>query len=327
LLSCWHLTRSPSPDHSQLVIAAFLCALAVWSKQITVFLFVGQLVYLMLARNRRIPFIFAAWSVSFCGLGAMASAASFGFGNIWFNMVTIPSSLPWADIPARLANRPWPLVAQVALPGLALFLLWRCKRWPQATRESGRFFHLTAAVYCAMLPVGLVAYCKIGGDTNLLHSWSYLMPGLLLAWLSGSSGMSATPRHLLIVTAAALALHWPRLTTLPVQPHTSHLTMARQITTAFPETVWFPQNPVITFFSSGRLWHSEDGIVTRHLAGFTLRGSELQGHLPPHLKAVCYPVFTKTHAVMPLLPEFSRNTELPYWTLLTQAEKADSTRE
>jgi hypothetical protein len=327
LLSCWRLTRFPSLDQVQLAIAAFLCAVAIWSKQITVFLFLGQFAYLMFARNRNTALAYAAWSAAFCGLGAMAAAAAFGFANLWFNLVTIPSHLPWADIPARLASRPWALVAHVALPGVALFILWRCKRWPQASHESGRFFQLTAAVFCAMLPVGLVAYCKIGGDTNLLHSWSYLMPGLLLVWLSGHSGISATPRHLLIVTAAALVLQWPRLTTLPTRPQTSHFIMARQVTTAFPDTVWFPQNPVITFYASGQLWHSEDGIVTRHLAGFDLHGLDFQQHLPPRLKAVCYPIFTKTHAVMSLLPGFSRNTELPYWTLLTQPEATIPARE
>jgi hypothetical protein len=115
-------------------------------------------------------------------------------------------------------------------------------------------------------------------------------------------------------------LHWSRLTTLPAQPHTQHLRMAGQITTAFPDAVWFPQNPVITFYATGRLWHSEDGIITRELAGCGLRGPDFRPHLPPRLQAVVYPVFTKTHAVMSLLPEFSRSTELPYWTLLTRPD-------
>jgi hypothetical protein len=317
LLSCWRLTRLPMPNHRQLATAGVLCALAIWSKQITVFLFVGQFAYLIVAQNRRIAFIYAGWTAAWCALGVVVAASAFGFDNLWFNLVTIPASLPWADIPARLSNRPWHLLAQIALPASGLLLLWRFKHWPQSTHESGRFFQLTATVFCAMLPVGMVAYCKIGGDTNLLHSWSYLMPGLVLRWLSGHSGLSAAPRHLLVGTACALVLHWPRLTSLPVQPHVGHLAMANQITAAFPDTVWFPQNPVITFYACGRLWHSEDGIVTRHLAGRGLRGSDFQQHLPPHLKAVTYPVFTKTHAVMSLLPEFSRNTELPYWTLLT----------
>lgn len=323
LLSCWCLTRGARLQHRDFATAAALCALTIWSKQTAVFLFAGQFIYLLFAQGRGTALVYTGWVVGFNVLSAAAATVAFGFDNLWLNLVAIPARLPWADIPARLAMRPLALIAQVVLPSLGLLLLWRTNRWPQATTASGRFFQVTAAVYCAMLPVGLVAYGKIGGDTNLLHSWSYLMPGVLLVWLAGGHALSATSRQLPVVTVCVLALHWPRLISLPAQPHTRHLEMAGRITAAFPDAVWFPQNPVITFYAGGRLWHTEDGIVTRQLAGCGLRGPDFRPHLPPRLKAVVYPVFTKIHAVMPLLPEFNRTTELPYWILLTPSEPAN----
>jgi hypothetical protein len=327
LLSCWTLSRSARLLSPGLATAAALCTLAIWSKQTAVFLFAGQFVFLWVVHGRRTALLYAAWVAGCNGLAAAAAITAFGFDPLWLNLVTIPARLPWADVADRLAMRPFALLAQVGLPSLGLLGLRLTRRWPSAATVSGRFFQLTTSVYFALLPVGLLAYCKIGGDTNLLHSWSYLMPGVLLVWLAGGHRLAATARPLLIVTAGALVLHWPKLTSLPAQPHTRHLAMAGQITAAFPDAVWFPQNPVITFYAGGRLWHSEDGIVTRELAGCGLRGPDFRPHLPPGLKAVAYPVFNKTHAAMSLLPDFTRASELPYWTLLTAPEPAARTGE
>ncbi|HEX2862214.1 MAG TPA: hypothetical protein VHN79_11265 [Lacunisphaera sp.] len=327
LLSCWTLARPAAPRARDLGLAALLCALAIGSKQIAVFAAAGQGIFLLLAHGRRTALAYAGGLAACVLLGGTIMIAAFGRDALWLNLVAIPAKLPWADIPARLAMRPLALLAQVVLPLLGLLLLWRTGRWPHRGSVSGRFFQLTALVFGAMLPIGLAGYGKIGGDTNLLHSANYLMPAALLAWLVGGHQVVATARSLLVVTACALVLHWPRLTSLPVRPHTQHLAMAAQITAAFPQAVWFPQNPVITFYADGRLWHSEDGIVTRHLAGRGLRGPEFRPHLPPRLKAVAYPVFNKTHATMSLLPEFSRTTELPYWTLLTAPDPVTPRRE
>jgi hypothetical protein len=295
-----------------------LCALAVWAKQIALFLLPAQIAFLLIGRERAAAARYFAW-FALCNLLVLAIVVqAFGFANLWLNLVEIPGRLPWAEIPLRIAMRSWSLVAQIALPSLGLFALWLKGPWPARDRESGRFFQLVVFAYLAMLPVGLAAFLKIGGDTNLLHSWDYLLPGCLLAWLAVDYVTAAAAR-LLAVTALALALRWTDLVSLPARPLIRHFDAAVQLTATYPHAIWFPQNPLITFYADQELWHCEDGILTRFAAGYELREPDFRRHLPRHLQVVAYPATVKFPSALPLLPEFDFQISQPYWTLHTRA--------
>lgn len=318
LLSCWLLAHDQNPAGGRLVLAAGLCALAVWAKQITLFLLPAQLAFLWLGQGKIAAIRYLGW-VAFFGAVAFALAGSaFGFGNLWLNVVTIPGRLPWADIPSRLAMRPWSLIAQLILPSLGLIWLWRRKLWPSPLHESGRFFQLMVFAFVCMAPVGLAAYFKIGGDTNLLHSWDYLMPGCLFAWLATDRCLPQAVWRLLGITTCALALNWTDLTALPARPYTAHFESAAQLTATYPHAIWFPRNPLITFYTDHELWHVEDGIQTRFLADYGLRQPDFRRYLPPDLRAVTYPAIVESPFIKPLLSELSEVHRIRYWTTYTR---------
>ncbi len=328
LLSCWCLARRAQPTVGRLAVAAALCALAVWAKQIAIFLVPAQIAFLFLGGERTAARQYLA-AVAFFGLIAFAGAGwAFGFGNLWLNLVTIPGRLPWIDdVPARFAMRQWSLLAQLVLPAIGLVVMWRAKFWPGRATESGRFFHLAAWAAAAMLPVGLAAYLKIGGDTNLLHSWDYLLPGALLAWLAADRFSRSTPARLLAVTALAVALRWSDLVALPAGPFCAHFESAARLTAAYPRAIWFPRNPLITFYADRELWHSEDGIQTRFLANYGIRAPDFRRHLPPDLQAVAYPSVVEFPFAMPLLAELNTTDKLPYWTVHRRAAPPDTTEQ
>jgi hypothetical protein len=182
----------------------------------------------------------------------------FGFENLWLNLVDIPARLGWADISSRIALRKWALATQIVLPILGLVVVWRMHHWPSAQSASGRFFTLGALAYGAMLPIGLFAFFKIGGDTNLLHSWNYVMPAALLVWLTVQNGWGHLVQVASVLTIS-LCVHGSDFLNLPSRPYTQQLISAAELTDRFPRTIWFPQNPLITYFAHGKLWHSEDG--------------------------------------------------------------------
>jgi hypothetical protein len=318
LLSGWCLARQPNPSAPRLAAAAALCVLAIWSKQLAVLLMPAHVAFLLVSRNRAAALRYLGWFAIFGLLAAGFCVAAFGWDNLWLNLVAIPGRLPWAGIAARLAVRPWELVAQVLLPPAGLVVLWRMGRWPDRTQESGRFFRFTVLAYVAMLPLGLAAFFKIGGDTNTIHSWNYLLPGCLLAWLAADRMTSSAPSRLLAVSLVALALHGKDLVALPTRPLTRHLEVAAQLATVYPHAIWFPQNPVITFYADGRLWQSEDGVRTRNLAGYAPREADFRRYLPPNLQAIVYPANEDVSLAAALLSEFSQRTALSYWTLLTR---------
>lgn len=316
LLSCWCLARPTTPSQAWLAGAAVLCATAIWSKQVELFLLPAQLAYLWIGAGRPTAGRYLAWVALFVTLGLAAFTAAFGFENLWLNLVAIPGRLGWAAFWPRLLMRPWSLIAQVIAPTLGLLVLWRARRWPGRESASGRFFQITAFAFITMLPIGLAAYFKIGGDTNLLHSWQYLLPGATLVWLAHDRTTAAVALRLPAIVACGLLLRGKDLVAPHARPFTGHFAVAADLMRAHPHTLWFPQNPLITFYADGRLWHSEDGIATRHLAGYGLREIDFRRHLPsPRLEGVVYPIVVEFPFAMPLLPEFNQKMNLPHWTL------------
>jgi hypothetical protein len=320
LLSCWWLARPSRPQTMHLAIAAAFCALAISSKQIAVFLIAAQIAYLRLSGERAAT-RYLLWVALWGSFALGVSVWAFGWENIWLNLVAIPGRLPWADdLVAKLAIRRWPLIAQIVLPCLGLAILWYKKLWPDRGTESKRFFQLTVLAYLIMLPIGITGYLKIGGDTNLLHSWDYLFPGCLLVWLALTTENSSTRPWVRVLTATALAvaLRASDLSSFQAKTYTEHFTVASTLTAIFPHAIWFPRNPIITFYADHELWHSEDGVQTRFLANYGLREPDFRRHLPPNLQAVAYPSEFDSPFSMPLLSELSHATKLPYWTIYTR---------
>ena len=124
---------------------------------------------------------------------------------------------------------------------------------------------------------------------------------------------------MLAAGALALILHATDFASLRTRPFTEHFAGAAQLVAAYPQAIWFPQNPLITFYADGKLWHSEDGILTRNLAGLAPREADFRRHLPAGLQAIAYPENEDIAVSVALLPEFRQKTILPHWTLLTRS--------
>ncbi len=315
LVSCWWLARPGKPGGASLAAAAALATAAIWAKQIETFLALAQLWFLFVTAGRRLAGQYSAWLLLFNGLALGLFAWAFGFANLWLNLVAIPARLPWADFSERLAMQPLPMLAQLVAPAIALVWWGRKKGWPATDTESGRFFRIAAMAFATMLPVGLVGYFKVGGGTNLLHSWDYLLPALLLLWLAPVQATRSMLLRVLGITAVALLLRWEDITAVRSKPYTQDFAGARQLTALYPQSIWFPQDPLITFFTDGKLWHNEDGLYTRYLAGYGVRESDFRRHLPPNLRAVAYPSMVQFPFALQLLPEFNQRIAHGYWTI------------
>ena len=319
LLSNWWLAKPSNLRHGHYAIAAAFCSLAIWSKQITVFLVAAQLVYLFQVGQRAAIVKYLLWLAlwGFIALGLFVW--SFGWENLWLNLVVIPERLPWADdFFARLIRRRWPLIAQIGLPIIGLTVLRMKKIWPGSKTDGGRFFQLSAMAYATMLPIGLMGFAKIGGDTNLIHSWDYLLPGSILVWLESAIFSPATGIRMIAAAMLAVCVHFTDLLALPSKPLTRHFEYASRLAAAYPHEVWFPRNPVITYYADGKLWQSEDGIQTRFLAHYGLREADFRRYLPPNLKAVAYPAQFGDSFSMALLSELSQTSAVPDWTIYSR---------
>jgi len=312
LLSCFCLAHSERPSRAHLIVAAALCALAAWSKQTAVFLAPAQAVWLLARGERSLVARYVFWVLLF-GLSLLiASVLAFGFSGLWLNLVAIPARLPWGDIPDKLARR-WPqLAVQLLLPAVLLVLLRRRGLWPARDSEAGRFLGIALCVAVVFVPVGLASFFKIGGDLNMLHWWFYLVPAIGLAWFARPC---SSPLAQFSLVGLVLLVRVPDFRALPLTPNPAPLDLAEELARANHGAIWFPYNPLVTFFSDGKFYHVEDGIATRNLAGLGLRESGFRRHLPAQLGAIVYPANQTDCFALQLLPEFNRRTIVGDWAV------------
>jgi len=160
-----------------------------------------------------------------------------------------------------------------------------------------------------LLPPGFLAFIKIGGDINALQSPFFLLPAAVLL----AAARTTLRTCFLTGVAVILLLRLPQLAAAPAGPLTAKLDQAVALSRAHPGRAWFPFNPVVTIYTDHKLYHAEDGIATRHLAGLPLREADFRRHLPGPLEAVIYPIETRQPFALQLLNEFSQPAPIGHW--------------
>jgi hypothetical protein len=129
------------------------------------------------------------------------------------------------------------------------------------------------------------------------------------------------------VVAVVLLIRFPTFASLPAHPYTRQFYTAAQMTGTYPESLWFPQHPVLTYFSAGKLCHSEDGISTRYLAGYGLPSDlDLRRHLPGKFQGVVYFHNVESPTSLQILPSFNRTIVVQEWKIYVETSLPPSSR-
>ena len=259
-------------------LAGLCAALAVWSKQTALGLVLAQLLWLGWTVGFRETVRYGSMCAAFgLALGA-GFIAWFGFDALWLNLVHIPGHLPFVTDPlARTFDFWMHLSGYVVLPA-AVLIVARRVIW---TRDSRWLLPMLS--WLCLLPGGLVATYKLGGATNSLNGFLYLLPVgavSVVAALRRFTPRAAGP-WLAAGTIAVLTQQLATAPLLPLRPMTGQLVEAGQLAHQFPGRIYFPWHPLVTFFSEHRFYHAEDGLNTRHLAGLPLDPAIARRDLPP----------------------------------------------
>lgn len=328
ILSCWVLAQNAGLTWRAELSAALLVSLAIWSKQSSIFVIPAQLLFLLTSHGYRSVARYILWLTAFTSLALAMFTAAFGLQNLWLNLVLIPGRLPWADFWARTTMNPWSLAIYGFLPLIGVYVASRHDRWPAADSNTGRYLRLSTWVAVSALPFGLASFFKIGGNTNVIHTWAYLLPAVLVAWMTTSRAIASplswrAPALLIAVIACRL----PDLNYFPMKRYIAHYETAIDLSSKYPGAIWFPQHPLITFFTERKIWHADDGISTRSLAGYGLpSGTELRHYLPGNMQAVAYPSLAGSPATLQLFPEYTEVVKIPFWNLRIRANSLQPDR-
>lgn len=302
----------------RLHVAALLTVLAVWAKLVEGLLPAAQLLWLALGSDpgavRRYFWRLAIWGF---GLSA-AFVLGFGPEALVYNMWTIPSHHPvqWT------AGQAWAAAGGLVLMTLPLWvgLAVTGSILRRSNPPAFRCLVLFALVAVAVVPLGLMANGKLGGDRNSLHSVYYLLVAnvVALAHLEFPAG-AATEKFLRwVLPLGALAALLLAVRPLRGVHEFSADTSAEAFAFAQERKgqVYFPWNPLATLLADGNASHFEYGVIDRLYAGVPLSPARLARDMPPQVRWIAYPRSHPTrHLMQEQFPQFSRTQVLENWTL------------
>jgi hypothetical protein len=257
------LSRAQGAVLRDLLLAALCAALAVWSKQTYVGLVLAQSIWLWAVAGPRTVLRYALIFTVFSLLLGGMFVAWFGFGELWLNLVQIPGRLPMCPDLMERAVLLWKDLAGGVLLPLAVVLVFRRVIWAKAS-----WWLLPALSWLCLLPTGLMAAFKIGGASNSLNGYLFLVAPAMLAlvfWLQRVAARTARAWSAAAL-AAVLSQQMSAAPLLPLQPITTHLAEATHLAQKLPQQIYFPWHPLATWYAERRFYHTEDGLYTRGAA-------------------------------------------------------------
>jgi hypothetical protein len=321
------LLLGPSLTRRRLALAATLSALAVWTKQVEAPLVFAQLGWLALARDRRAALTFGLAFAGVMLIVGLLMVTLFEARAVFFNLWTVPAHHPllggWAAARGELfdlARYAFPLWAACAV-GLALE---RRRPATGAPAPSGATLLVAAAV--VLLPTGIMATIKLGGDRNSLHSVYYLLAATLLVVATLHRQLpSVRPLRLalLLPLAALLAglsirqvAGYPGLAMLPPRCLSQEAwVFAREQ----PGRVYFPWDPLATLMAERRAYHFEYGVYDRVIAGSEPTAAHLAAGVPEKSELVVYPKADYSRLMLRSLPGYTLSATTDDWLIYRPA--------
>jgi hypothetical protein len=349
LTSCLPLLQRGVTSTRRLAAVGTLASLAVWCKQPAAPIFVALPIWLWVVEGRR---TFARALLVFGATGILVSAlmlAGFGVADIFFNMFTLPSMIPWKASPggpsglflrhlAYLALLSGSYLAMTVagvvlgpgerLPGFAEMGSWlRDRRWP-----------LLLLVGIAMVPMSVLGVVRSGGVPNSLSftlffvalagtvamadaanraaGWRASIAKLLLVAI----GVGLVARHQAVFDPGMLARgsdHLRRFWDNPQQ-------QAHELLSDRPGEIYFPWNPLAHLMVEDQLYHVEYGVNERRLARIPMTMAQFRAEVPPEMRYLAFQRNRQTEWTRrDYLTEYSIRTEIegyPDWIIYRPAE-------
>ena len=300
LLACGLLLpRSGTPPGRGRTAAAALCAVrAVFSKQNSHPIPVALATNLALVAGRRSAGFFCAVAAASTLASGLLFSLLFGARDLWFNAIQVPGGHPWNEgIPAGLIlllDESYPAVLAFCVGALFCLAEWRRGApvpWRDLLRREPWLPFALAAAF--MLPTSLLGRIKAGGDDNSNHSVLYVTVAAAIVLLRPFSdpggrfapGLRGAALALALLTFAA-GLRREREVLKPVPSDVLRDNPQRsafEFVLRHPRQVWLANNPLVTLYADGRLYHFDYGVYDRILAGFSPTDRHLWDHLPENL--------------------------------------------
>jgi len=263
-------------------VAAGCATAAVFCKQTSLAVPAGQIIWLW-ATAGALPAARHAGRLAITGLLWLVPVTlSIPLSFAWFSAIVVPGSLPWTD---DLLGR----FIEMA-PHIAIHAILPTLTWVVLARSGGRCdLSLPMITWLLAWPLGVASVFKIGGTNNCLQGLPLWLPAAMVVASGAAMGTLGDRRTAKLTATAAILVLAMRIGFHPVRiwrPTTDNYAEGMALSRRLPEELWFPWNPLVTIFTEGRLYQTEDGLYIRSVAGLPVPRDTSLSHLPPHMQGM-----------------------------------------
>lgn len=306
-LACACLYFRKNPNHwGALLGSSIFVILAVWSKQVAVPLILALSLYVFLADGwptlKRFLLCLLIAGILISGLFLMI----YNPHDMLFNMFTLPSRHPlkdggWVMVLQAFFRmfRETLLILVIAYFSLRPLIPSKDRPVPFSNWVQSNPWFLFVIVGILMMPISIWSSIKVGGSNNTLSYPNYfLLITLILGMitvrrrnLSASLPLSINIKKMTaILTSILLCIQIPavfyRIATVGSQNNFAKL--AYNYIKAHPGKSYFPRLTLLHLLAEGKVYHTIDGLMDRHWAGFPVEGEHLQAHIPRDTEIIAF---------------------------------------
>jgi hypothetical protein len=280
------VTSSPKNANRRGWIVAAATAIALGCKQTSMGILIAQVIWLACEYDRKTALIHLARTLVLGGILAGIAIWQFGFEALWFGVVSIAAHLPWVEQQWERLHSLGPILAvQWGVPILAMIIIGK------PLFNTSHSLRLPFIAWVCSLPLGIIGLFTIGGSTNNLQGFHLIAAPLLLVALTAISKRTRNFYRPLtsafVIVILCLRVQHAELT--PVRPALFKIKEAIAIQAHFPEQVWLPWSPLVSYYAEDKFYHSEDGLYVRFITGNPVSLKQAMTHLPPRFRAMAFP--------------------------------------
>jgi len=290
LASCGALAHALGRPGSSRWLAAGLAAAAVWSKQVAILLPLGQvLAVALLTRDVRQTGWF---TLQLLGAGVVLAAGFatwFGLDRLVFNLWVVPAGHGFKPPGANLAAVVEFLIVTGPATGAAL---WAKRKLTADETLAGRLLTILLISGWVQTPLQLWSATKVGAGQNSGHATVLLLAAGLIGLIVLLRSIPGAPRPAWRLGWSALVLGFG------ITQASSHLPMSLwpvnhreadvQLAATHPGEIYFPDNPLVSWWAERRAYHLEYGLVDQAAAGFPASPQNYADFTPENLRLVIY---------------------------------------
>lgn len=313
LLSCAGLSHSLIHPQRSLLPAALWAVLAIWTKQVAVLLPVGQLVYLALQPATR-PQV-GPYLIRLLGAGAGVSAIMVGWWGLdplVFNLWIVPAGHGLKGGASFVGYTVDLLLLALPASLLCIAALRRFKTRPaDGTRWCQILVGLMLTTAWIQVPLQLLSANKHGGSANSIHAMALFFMAATVALLALAADIRWPRRTLLRWAATGLIVGAGYFQLRQVFPWrltpADHIETDIRLATQYPGEIYFPDNPLISWWAEKKAYHFEYGLVDQAVSGFPVNRSQYLAYLPANVRLVVYSPSSSAFLCPQILPDLQRH--------------------